>query len=202
MALLLFILVPWTLAFMSDAPRQRWRQWLHFLLVIALFFFAVAVLGVDIWHLANRNEANADNALNPANDERWCCLYATLNPPACAPISVTNPCVVVPTASALSTGFTFMWSFGFLLGWMFLMLVDIIWSYYRFEKAVLHFETVRYQMNVAQRQGDLEAPATAVLSQDPTLKNQLPYHIRRQQELISAAASATKKYVGRTNKPR
>lgn len=208
MVQLFFFLVPWTLAFMSDAPRKEWRQWTHFILVILFFFLAIALLGVGIWHISNANAATADNALNPANDERWCCLYATLNPEACAPISGTNPCAVVPPASLLSIGFTFMWSFAFLIGWILLLLSDFVYTYYRFGRAVLHYETMMQNaaMDVESAR-PLAPPAPASVE---LYKNQLPFHIRRQHELLAAAAggastlttggNANKKYAGRSNK--
>lgn len=217
MLLIFFFLVPWTLAFMSDAPRREWRRWLHMIGLLVLFLLSIALLGVDIWHITNANVASADNALNPANDERWCCLYATLNPDACAPISATNPCAVVPPASALGWSVNFRWSFFFLLGWMLLMLLDVLWAHYSFGRAIVHYEAV-----LSQGGGnDLEAASSQpkMVAPPEFSYKQLPFHVRRQQELLLAAAAphqpmpsvsvgpiasspgnANKKYAGRSNK--
>lgn len=165
-----------------------------------MILFSVAVLGVDIWHLVNANVASADNALNPANDERWCCLYATLNPDACAPISALNPCTIVPPSTSLGWGFTFKWSFGFLIGWLFLLVLDMALSYRSFGRAVLHYESV-----VMTSGNDLEAQRNSSIE---LTKNKLPFHILRQQELVAKAAvaaastttNAKQKYAGRSNK--
>lgn len=197
MVQLLFFAVPWSLAFMSDAPRQEWRRLLHLMIVLVLFLLSVALLGVNIWRALNANVATADNALNPANDERWCCLYAALNPTACP----YNPCAVVPPATSLSWGFTFGWSFGFLIGWMLLILVDVLIVHYVFRASLLHYEWAHRANNDMESQDD--NPNLAV-------KNQLPFHIRRQQELNAAVAAcantapvtinALKKYAGRNSK--
>lgn len=203
MLLAFFFLVPWTLAFMTDGPRKVWRcYWVHYVALFVFFALSIVLLGIDIWHLSNANVATRENALNPANDGRWCCLYATLNPEACAPISATNPCTVVPPATALGTGFSFVWTFGLLIGWILLLLTDFLWTFYRFGRAVMHYEYVIQQVG-----SDLEAQRKSAAIE--LTKNQLPFHIKRQQELMlqaqqstvpSLAANANKKYVSRSSK--
>lgn len=189
---MLFFLVPWTLSFMSDTPRQEWRRWIHLMTVLVLLLLSVALMGVNIWHALNANVASADNALNPANDERWCCLYAALNPTACP----YGPCAVVPPATSLTWGFTFGWCFGFTFGWMFLLLVDVVMVHYVFRVAVAHYEwTLASSLNDTGND-----PSTM-------MKHQLPFHIQRQQHLNAAVAATTvannnaiKKYAGRSSK--
>ena len=182
-------LVPWSLAFISDAPRKQQRQWVHFIIVIVLGIWCVADLVVACLHFSNHNNPTADNVLNPANDARWCCIYSALAPVDCAPIVASPTCAVIPPVAALGVSQIFVANFIFLIAIIVLIIFDFIWIFWQFRPMVWNFEAALEQNTDPEAQL-LKAPVSGAVY--------LQQHLKRQQELT--AANATKKYVGRNNK--
>lgn len=84
-AFVLLWTVPITLAFALDRPKSSWRQWFHLVIAVLLFLWFMATAIYGIINMAHANDDDIGNFYNPANDDRWCCLYASKDGAPCYP---------------------------------------------------------------------------------------------------------------------
>lgn len=122
--ILLFGAVPLTLAFVTDASLVSSRRVFH--LAVVLLSFLLSVVMLFFWSIdwSHANDPTADNAYNPANDPRWCCVNFALSPPRCNPITTLNTCPLGLGQSDLRVNLIFSLKFWFLTPWILILIVD------------------------------------------------------------------------------
>jgi hypothetical protein len=125
-------LVPATLAFaLDDTQGSRtkggglvFRRFVFHVIVVAilLIWFGVTTLifGSLSWTQANRGEAS--NAYNPANDDRWCCFYYTLE----TGCFTKQACNAAGNVGDLTTNGLFLFQYWFSVAFILLMVIDVI----------------------------------------------------------------------------
>jgi hypothetical protein len=112
-------LIPLTLAFAIDDTKGTMRddgtpifprQVFHIVVSILVLLWIFSSFVVESTYLGTANVGTVENAWNPANDKRWCCVYYLAAPSACY---VNAPCSVPVGASnlAIDRDFIYQWSF-------------------------------------------------------------------------------------------
>lgn len=123
--ILMLWLIPFTLAFASDSPLTGWRRMLHLVLTFVLFLVALTIMAWWIYQWEKANDPVADNANNPANDPRWCCVNFVLSTDRCHPVNAGNLCNPSPGQADLVVAPMFLYRFWFLVVFLLLMVLDI-----------------------------------------------------------------------------
>lgn len=131
-SIVLLCIVPISLGFaLDDTQGSRtkggdlvFRRFLAHIIFVAilLIWFGITTLifGSINWTNANRGEAS--NAYNPANDDKWCCFYYTLET-GCFTKQVCN---AGGNVADLKTNDVFLFNYWFSVAFIILMVIDII----------------------------------------------------------------------------
>lgn len=123
--ILMLWIIPLTLAFASDSPLTGGRRMLHMVLTFLFFLVALTIMAWWIYQWEKANDPVADNANNPANDPRWCCVNFVLSTDRCHPVNVGNLCNPSPGQADLVVAPMFLYRFWFLVVFLLLMVLDI-----------------------------------------------------------------------------
>jgi hypothetical protein len=125
-------LVPITLAFSLDdteGSQSRggslvFRRFvLHIIVVsVLLIWFGITTLVFGSINWANANRPEASNAYNPANDDRWCCFYYTLE----TGCFTKQPCNAGGSVSDLKTNGVFLFQYWFSVAFILAMMIDVL----------------------------------------------------------------------------
>ncbi len=132
-SLLLLFLVPLTAAFMAENPCKHGRRTAHIFVVVLLFLLYATISGFWIFDYANANKAEAWNAHNNANDYRWCCVNFAIVGSDCLNTVACTPGV---GQGDLIANRSFVFRFGYLLAFLFLLIVDFVYVMAVFQRAV------------------------------------------------------------------
>lgn len=125
-------LVPLTLLFAVDdtqGSRSKggdlvFRRFVFHIIIVAilLIWFGITTLIFGSLFWANANRPEASNAYNPANDDRWCCFYYTLQ----TGCFTKQPCNAGGNVADLTTNGVFLFQYWFSVAFIVLMVVDIL----------------------------------------------------------------------------
>lgn len=125
-------LVPITLAFALDDTKGSisrggglaFRRFIFHIVVVAclmiIFGVTTLIFGSLNWSHANRGEAT--NAYNPANDDKWCCFYYTLE----TGCFTKQACNAGGNVADLKTNGVFLFQYWFSVAYLLLMLIDVL----------------------------------------------------------------------------
>lgn len=125
-------LVPITLAFALDDTKGStksggglaFRRFIFhiFIVAILMIYFGITTLifGSIDWSRANRGEAA--NAYNPANDDKWCCFYYTLE----TGCFTKQACNAGGNVADLKTNGVFLFQYWFSVAYLIMMVIDVI----------------------------------------------------------------------------
>lgn len=126
-------LIPLSFAFMLGAPYSAGRRVFHLILITLLFIWYTVLLVIGAVQWANANKTDVDNYDNPANDDRWCCVYFNL--PG-APCVNTAPCVPGVGAGDLTVDHVFLMQFWYNVVLMLAVVVDYVYVWFVLKRAV------------------------------------------------------------------
>lgn len=116
--------VPLTAGFASDSSFVAWRRIAHLIVVFVLWLLSLAMMFFWAFDYHTANYQSAGNALNPFNDDRWCCVNFALAPEVCNPVAALHLCNPSPGQADLIVRPIQAWRFWFLVVWMALLIVD------------------------------------------------------------------------------
>lgn len=128
------ILAPLTMAYMSDASQKEARRNLH-VVVVALLMVYFAV--VCVWWTVDASKANfpeSTNARNPANDPRYCCVFANSTAHQCYNLA----CAGVGQGDLVLNA-VFLWKYIFVWLYLALLAVDLLVTLCVFKPRVSDF---------------------------------------------------------------
>lgn len=117
----LIILAPLTMAYMSDASQKEARRNVH-VVVVALLMIYFAI--VCVWWTVDVSKANlpdVTNARNPANDPRYCCVFANSTAHQC----YNSACPGVGQGDLVLNA-VFLWKYIFVWLYMAMLSVDLL----------------------------------------------------------------------------
>lgn len=160
-SLLLLFFVPFSFAWLLENPGSGVRQNVHIMFTALLLVYMIVILlfwGIGFY--PNANAGTAGNAANPANDNRWCCVYYTIAGSAC-PNTVGCPGVV---ASMFGINDVFLYKFWFLFVFIVLLIV--------------HFAFVASKFPALRSENGEEKPI-AVASMNSKMAFKIPYRGRK-----------------------
>lgn len=139
-SLQLLWLVPLTAAFMSDKALSTGRRYFHIITTLLLLVYFVVIL--IYWGVAFYSKANlgsSTNAGNPANDNRWCCIYYSLPGSQCVN---TVPCPGIGAIDLVTNGL-FLWKFWWLFVFLLFMVAELVYVFAFFQVAVTQFNIAK-----------------------------------------------------------
>ncbi len=121
LSLALFVFVWWSLYLMINAAHVDWRRNVHVVIVALLMIYFGAMALTWSVDLAHANAATTQNARNPANDPRWCCVNSGLPSSQCHNV----PCAGVGQGDLLINP-AFLWKY--VWTWLFIgaMAMDLV----------------------------------------------------------------------------
>lgn len=131
-SIIFLCLVPITLAFALDDTQGSktksgelvFRRFVFHIVVIAvlLIWFGITTLIFGSINWANHNRPEASNAYNPANDDKWCCFYYTLE----TGCFTKQACNAGGNVSDLKVNGVFLFQYWFSVVYIILMIADIL----------------------------------------------------------------------------
>ena len=162
-SLLLLFFVSLSFAWILANPYNETKQIVHIVFTMLLFIYMVVILlfwGIGMYSTANRAEAG--NANNPANDDKWCSVNFGIAGTACA----NTAGIVGVTQESLTIDPVFLYKFWFLLVFIVLVALHIIYCLWAFR-----------QLNQAVPQEQEEQVQTAAVG--TRMKFRIPYQGRK-----------------------
>jgi len=116
-------LVPLSMAFMLGAIFSKDRRALHIACVVVIWMAFMVFFSLACFDYAHANQPTLSNAHNPANSDRWCCIYFNITGSGCPNVAPCNPGV---GPAELEVNHVFKYKFWFTLVFLILLIFDFV----------------------------------------------------------------------------